>query len=158
MFLNEFRTISKTVLAKSGGRPPPPCPPLPAPLDAVIVYPRHILFYDQRAPCIYFCEERSSRTVEREKIIKVNVIYVIYNVIYYMDFIIYYWERDWAPPSELYVYIYGTLTPSHKSGKKSGKVSGLYAVCRSACIMYTYVTCNNTVRLVNCQNNCKRTV
>ena len=38
--------------------------------------------------------------------------------------------------------IYGTLTPSHKSGKKSGKVSGPYAVCRSAGIMYKYVTCN----------------
>ena len=38
--------------------------------------------------------------------------------------------------------IYGTLTPSHKSGKKWGKVSGPYAVCRSACIVYTYVTCN----------------
>ena len=38
----------------------------------------------------------------------------------------------------LYIYmaIYITLTPSHKSGKKGGKVSGLYAVCRSASIMY----------------------
>ena len=42
----------------------------------------------------------------------------------------------------LSLYIYGTLTPSHKSGKKWGKISGPYAVCRSACIMYTYVTCN----------------
>ena len=31
MFLNEFRTISKTVLAKSGDRHPLPLP-LPAPL------------------------------------------------------------------------------------------------------------------------------
>ena len=44
--------------------------------------------------------------------------------------------------NSLSLYIYGTLTPSHKSGKKWGKVSGPYAVCRSACIMYTYVTCN----------------
>ena len=45
-------------------------------------------------------------------------------------------------PSELSlsIYIYGTLTPSHKSGKKSGKVSGSYVVCRSAGIMYKYVT------------------
>ena len=43
----------------------------------------------------------------------------------------------------IYIYIYGTLTPSHKSGKKWGEpVSGPYAVCRSAYIMYTYVTCN----------------
>ena len=42
----------------------------------------------------------------------------------------------------LSLYIYGTLAPSHKSGKKWGEVSGPYAVCRSACIMYTYVTCN----------------
>ena len=42
----------------------------------------------------------------------------------------------------LSISIYETLTPSHKSGKKWGKVLGPYAVCRSACIMYTYVTCN----------------
>ena len=42
----------------------------------------------------------------------------------------------------LSIYIYGTLIPSHKSGKKWGKVSGPYAVCRSAFIMYTYVTFN----------------
>ena len=32
----------------------------------------------------------------------------------------------------LSLYIYGALTSSHKSGKKWGKVSGPYAVCRSA--------------------------
>ena len=36
------------------------------------------------------------------------------------------------PQWTLSLYIYGTLTPSHKSGKKWGKVSGPYAVCRWA--------------------------
>ena len=51
-------------------------------------------------------------------------------------------SSQWTLSLSLSIYIYGTLTPSHKSGKKWGKVSGPYAVCRSACIMYTYVTCN----------------
>ena len=55
-------------------------------------------------------------------------------------------EQTWADWTHwtlsLSIYIYGTLTPSHKSGKKWGKVPGPYAVCRSACIMYTYVTWN----------------
>ena len=45
-------------------------------------------------------------------------------------------NETWRPVEfselSLSIYIYGTLTPSHKSGKKWGKVSGPYAVCRSA--------------------------
>ena len=44
-----------------------------------------------------------------------------------------------ACTSELSLYIYGTLPPSYKSGKKWGKVSGPFAVCRSA--HYVYI-CN----------------
>ena len=35
-----------------------------------------------------------------------------------------------SPVNSLSLYIYGTLTPSHKSGKTWGKVSGPYAVSR----------------------------
>ena len=52
-----------------------------------------------------------------------------------------------------YMYIYGTLTPSHKSGKSEARFQALtrFAGQLALCI-------HDTVRLVNCPNNCKKTV